>query len=127
MLTLSILTEEFGICRLESSAGIPAWAMVGPFYSITKTMEELSIVCPAALIPQGISCEREWRCLKVHGPLPFDQTGVLSSLAQPLAKAGVSIFALSTYDTDYLLVKDNDLSRTIKVLLLAGNKVNEQG
>ncbi len=127
MLTLSILPEEFGICRLESSAGIPAWATVGPFFSITKTTEELSIVCPSALIPQGTTFEREWRCLKVHGPLPFDQTGVLSSLAEPLAKAGVSIFALSTYDTDYLLVKDDDLSRTIKVLLLAGNKVNEQG
>lgn len=124
MLNLSIFPEEFGICRLESSAEIPAWALSDPFFSITKTPAELSIVCRVTSIPKKISAERGWRCLKVHGPLDFSQTGILLSLAEPLAKAGISIFAVSTYETDYLLVKAGDLLKTIEVLRLAGHRVS---
>lgn len=122
-LKLSLLPDKFGICRLENSDGIPAWALVGSFFSITKTAEELSIVCPAAAVPVGTKGERGWRCLKVAGPLHFDQIGILSALAQPLAQAGVSIFAVSTYDTDYLLVKGRDLARAVEALQLAGHEV----
>ncbi len=121
MLTLSVLLEEFGVCRLGSADEIPDWAMSEPYFSITRAPEELSIVCPAACIPEETPAERGWRCLKVHGPLDFVQTGVLLSLAKPLAEAGVSIFAVSTYDTDYLLVKGGDLRRAIAALRLAGH------
>lgn len=127
MLTLSVLPEEFGICRLDGSAAIPAWVMGHPFYSIARTPEELSIVCPAASISGEIPAERGWRCLKVHGPLAFDQTGVLLTLAEPLAEEGISIFAVSTYDTDYLLVKGRELPKAIEALRLAGHRVNDKG
>jgi len=124
-LTLSVLPEEFGVCRLESTDEIPGWAMSEPFFSITRTPAELSIVCPAACIPEETPAERGWRCFKVHGPLDFVQTGVLLSLAKPLAEAGVSIFAVSTYDTDYLLVKRGDLRKAIAALRLSGHRVLE--
>lgn len=124
---LSVLLEKFGVCRLESLAEIPTWAMDNPFFSITKTPEELSIVCPTASIPREIPAERGWRCLKVHGPLDFSQTGILQSLAEPLAKAAISIFAVSTFDTDYLLVKECDLPKAIETLRLAGHRVNSEG
>lgn len=83
-------------------------------------------MCPATSIPREIPAERGWRCLKVHGPLDFDQTGILLSLAEPLAKAGISIFAVSTYDTDYLLVKGRDLPGAIEALRLAGHRVSDE-
>ena len=126
MLTLSVLPQEFGICRLEGAAEIPGWAMSGPFFSITRMREELSIVCPAASIPEGSVVERGWRCLKVHGPLDFSQTGILVSLAEPLARVGLGIFAVSTYDTDYLLVKANELQKAVRALRQAGYKVTEE-
>lgn len=127
MLTLSVLPEAFGLCRLASSAEIPSWATEGSFFSITKTPEELSIVCPMASMPRGILAQRGWRCLKVHGPLDFNQIGVLRSLAGPLAQAGVSLFAVSTYDTDYLLVRERDLPKAIEALRSVGHRVNEEG
>ena len=126
MLTLSVLSEEFGICRLEGAAEIPGWAMSGSFFSITRTREELSIVCPAEPIPGDIVAERGWRCLKVHGPLDFSQTGIIVSFAEPLAKAGIGIFAVSTYDTDYLLVKANELQKAVQALRQAGHRVTEE-
>ncbi|GAB4222768.1 MAG: ACT domain-containing protein [Spirochaetales bacterium] len=123
MLRLSILSGKFGICRFEPSARLPVWAMDGSFFSITRTPEELSIVCPEDSIPNGTHSEKGWRCLKVLGPLPFELTGVLSSLAEPLARAGVSIFAISTHDTDYLMVKEHDLSRAVETLRIAGHRV----
>lgn len=99
------------------------WATAGSFFSITRTLEELSVVCAEQVIPEGITSEKGWRCLKVHGPLDFSLTGILSSLLHPLAKANISVFALSTYDTDYLLVKEADLERAKVVLLEAGHQV----
>ena len=124
MLTISVLQEKLGICRLESSAGIPAWAKESDFFSITRTPEELSIVCSAACIPREVRAERGWRGLKVEGPLDFEETGVLLSLAEPLARAGVSIFVVSTYETDYLLVRERDLETAVEVLRIAGHKVD---
>jgi len=126
MLTLTVLPEEFGVCRLANSAEIPTWAMGNHFFSITKTPEELSIVCPATFIPRETLAERGWRCLKVHGPLDCGQTGILLSLAEPLAKAGISIFAVSTYDTGYLLVKGSNLPKASEVLELVGHRVSDK-
>ncbi len=122
-LALSILPETFAVCRLEAGGGIPGWAVAGSFYSITRTPEETSIVCPQADVPAGVISEQDWRCLKVEGPLDFRFTGVLASLANPLAAAGVSIFAIATYDTDYLLIKEQDMSRAWLALIDEGHQM----
>lgn len=110
----------FAICRLDSDAPIPEWAHIG-FFSITRTPDELSIVCKEEIVPEGVTGEKGWRCLQVMGPLDFALTGILASLAAPLAEAGISIFAISTYDTDYFLVKE--LNRAIAVLSNSGHNV----
>jgi uncharacterized protein len=120
-LTLSVLPETFAVCRLDRDSSVPTWATTTSFFSITRTADELSIVCPQNQLPDGIPCEGGWRCLKVEGPLDFALTGILASLAVPLAQAGISIFAISTYDTDYLLVKD--LNRAIATLTKHGHRI----
>lgn len=122
-LELSVVAERFAIARLDAGARLPAWAGPGPLVSVTRTPDELSIVCPEARVPAGVPCERGFSCLRVRGPLPFSETGVLASLASPLAEAGVSLFALSTYDTDYLLVPEADLERALAALAGAGHRV----
>jgi hypothetical protein len=124
-LTLSLLPDPFAVCRLDAHAPIPGWAAARDFFSITRTCDELSIVCPQSDVPGEIKCERGWRCLKVEGQLDFALTGILASLAAPLADAGIGIFAISTFDTDYLLVKEKDLERAIAVLSQAGHTVDE--
>ena len=120
-LTLSILDGAFAICRLDASAQLPEWAMAGDFFSITRAASEISIVCAQEGVPEDVRCERDWRCFRVEGPLDFSLTGILNSLTAPLASAGVSIFAISTFDTDYLLVKERDFERTIENLVSAGH------
>ena len=122
-LALSVLAAPLAIVRLEHSAGVPAWAWSGEVCSVTRTAEELSVVCGDAAVAPDATAERGWRALKVHGPLDFSLTGVLAALSVPLAHAGVSIFALSTYDTDYVLVRDEDLARACQALAQAGNAV----
>lgn len=122
-LTLSILPDVYAVCRLDPNASIPSWVTKRDFFSITRTRDELSIVCPQRDVPAGIQCERDWRCLKVDGTLDFALTSVLVSLAAPLAEAGISIFAISTFDTDYVLVKQENLERTISVLSQAGHQI----
>jgi hypothetical protein len=122
-MNLTVLDGSFAVCRLEPGAELPSWAAGSGFYSITRTSDELSVVCSQLAVPAGLLCESNWRCIEVQGPLDFTLTGILSSIAQPLAEAGISIFALSTYNTDYLMVKDDKLGHAIEVLELAGHKV----
>ena len=123
-LRLTLLQGEFAICRLPANAPIPTWAGNGPFVSITRTPDELSIVCPAAHVPAGVLADLGWRCLKVEGPFDLTgATGVLASLAAPLAQAAISLFALATYDTDYILVHAADVERAQHVLAEAGHIV----
>lgn len=119
-LTLSVLPGTYAICRLDAGTTIPAWALHGDFVSLTCTEDELSVVCAETAVPDGVQCERGWRCLKVEGPLDFALTGILASLAGPLAAAEISLFAISTYDTDYLLVKAGQLAEALAVLAAAG-------
>jgi uncharacterized protein len=121
-LTLSIQPDTLAICRLDPAAPIPSWVTTRDFVSITRTRDELSIVCAQRDVLAGIRCERDWRALKVDGTLDFALTGILASLTAPLADAGISIFAISTFDTDYLLVKETNLQRTIAVLSHAGHQ-----
>jgi uncharacterized protein len=123
-LTLSLVSGELAICRLDAQATIPAWAD-GSFYSITRTDDELSIVCDRRNIPGGVPCESGWRALRVKGQLDFALTGVLASLTVPLAGAGISLFAISTFDTDYILVKETNLRDALAALKQAGHIFEE--
>ena len=115
-LSLSILDENFAVCRLNANENIPDWIIKDSFYSITKTADELSIVCLEKSVPGYARSEKEWRAIKIEGELDFSQTGILSSIAVPLAEAKISIFAVSTFNTDYILVKKNKLEKAIDIL-----------
>ncbi len=124
-LPLTVLEETIAICRLPAGAPPPTWAERSPFLSITRTANELSVVCRQEIVPEGIPCERSWRCLRVAGNLDFSLVGVLASLVTPLADAGVGVLAISTFDTDYLLVREGDLARAVDMLGQAGHSVTE--
>ncbi|MEJ2429227.1 MAG: ACT domain-containing protein [Deltaproteobacteria bacterium] len=121
-LTLSLLPENYSICRLGPEADIPPWALAGNFYSLTRTKEELSLVCSEEFVPEGVQCEKGWRCILVSGPLDFSLTGILASLTNSLAEAGISVLAISTFDTDYFLVKADNLKRAVLKLEEAGHR-----
>lgn len=116
ILTMKLIKESLAVCRLEKDDKIPTFATEGDFFSITKTEDELSLVCSSKNVPDNIICEKDWRALKVEGPLDFSLIGILSSISAILAENKVSIFAISTYDTDYILVKDKDLDNSIIAL-----------
>lgn len=122
-LKFTVLAGPYGVCRLSPHAAIPEWAFGAEFFSITNTPEELSIVCDSAQIPSKIRAEHGWGCLKIEGPIPFETTGVLAGCLDPLAAAGIGIFAVSTFDTDYILVKSAHLERAKSVLRAAGHEV----
>jgi hypothetical protein len=122
-LTLIILRETFTICRLGIGARIPDWALQGGFFSITRTKEELSIVCPQIHVPKGIICNPGWSCLKVKGPLDLSSTGIISSIASTLAREELSLFSISTHDTDYVMVNEKDLEKAIFALTEAGHRI----
>ena len=103
---LILLPGAFSICRLDADTETPAWALAGCFASVTHTDKELSMVCRSDLVPAGIRAEGGWRCFEVEGPLAFSLTGVMASLSGVLAEAKISLFAVSTFDTDYILVRD---------------------
>ena len=115
---VAVLEGTLAICRLGPSERIPSWALElrEGFVSITRTPDELSIVCPQEAVPPDAQTEEDWRALAVPGPIPFEATGVLSALATPLADAGIPIFAVSTYDTDYVLVRQHNLERALAAL-----------
>jgi hypothetical protein len=120
-LTLSLLPDNYSICRLGPEADIPPWALGGDFFSITRTEQELSLVCSQGVVSDDVQCEKGWRCIRVVGPLDFSWTGILASLTASLAEAGISVFAISTFDTDYLLVKAENLKRAVLKLKEAGH------
>lgn len=122
-LTMKLLKEKYGVCRLDKTDSIPNWAKDSDFFSITKTLDELSIVCSQQNIPNDIKCEKDWRILKIEGPLDFSLIGILASISTILAQKEISIFAVSTYDTDYILVKDNDVDNAIEALVNEGYEI----
>lgn len=124
-MTLTKLPHELAVARLTADALIPDWALTSDFFAITRTEDELSVVCPQDNVPVGVQQARGWRALKVAGPLDFALTGILAGLAAPLAAASIPIFAISTFDTDYLLVPGTEFEQAIRVLQVTGHHIAE--
>jgi hypothetical protein len=122
-LTLALLPGRYAISRLDAVAKVPPWLPSRGFVSVTRTDEELSIICGEEAVPASVKASRGWRAMKVDGPLPFDMCGVLSSITAPLAEAEVSVFAIATHDTDYVLVTGDTLEKAVKALTRAGHRV----
>lgn len=121
---LAVEDGLLAICRLPPGTATPAWAArARRFLTISRTAEELSITADAEVVPPEAHCARGYRAIRVQGALAFDLVGVLVSIAAPLAEAGISIFNISTYDTDYILVKTADLARAVVALERAGHRV----
>jgi hypothetical protein len=122
---LFLLPETFAICRLAADAVVPAWAAQGQFFSITRTSDELSVIAGTALVPERLRTEVSWRVMKVHGTFDLSEVGVIAALVTPLAAAGVSVFTVSTFDTDYLLVQCGQLREAVAALRDAAHTVHE--
>jgi hypothetical protein len=123
MLKFQQLSDLYAILRQPPNTPVPAWATKGEFTSITRTPEELSIVCPAENIPKDVAPGPRWICLKLEGPFPFSQTGVLLSFIDPLSKNSIPIFAISTYDTDYILILEEFALAAITALQAGGHEL----
>jgi hypothetical protein len=117
-----LTTSAYAIVRLASDQSVPGWASRGEFTSITRTPDELSIVCPIENLPADLSSDR-WICLKLQGPFPLSLTGVLLSFIQPLSSNGIPIFVIATYDTDYVLIKEESAPAALATLQAAGHEL----
>ena len=122
-LSLSLLPHSYAVCQFHPDKHIPYWALLGDFVSLTRTHEELSIVCQQDNVPDDIEAERGWRCVQVQGAFDFSAAGVHASLATPLAEADISVLAIATYATDYLLIKEQHAERALQVLEQAGHYI----
>jgi hypothetical protein len=121
---LYVLDDLYAVARLEPDAALPVWAQQGPFWSITRSDSELSVVCREEDVPPDASAERGWCAFEVAGPLDFSLIGVVASLVTPLAEEGIPLFLVSTFETDYLLVREHDLHRSVEALTNAGHSVD---
>ncbi|HTQ85599.1 MAG TPA: ACT domain-containing protein [Candidatus Solibacter sp.] len=122
-LTLRLLPDTYAICRFEPDAAMPAWLPRKGFTAAIRTEEEFSIYCDQNAVPHDVRAARGWRALQLVGPFDFDETGVIASVAAPLAEAGISISVLATYDTDYLFVRNEALDSAAEILQGAGHRV----
>jgi hypothetical protein len=116
-LSLSVLPQKVAICQLDKDASIPSWATKDKsFFSVSKTSDELSIICSQRHVPSDVKAEKNWRAIKVEGILDFSLSGILISILKPLAEAEISVFVISAYPTDYILVKEKELKKALKIL-----------
>jgi hypothetical protein len=122
-LVLSTLDGFFAICKLNPQTKIPNWALKGEFYSITRTSEELSILCPQKIIPDEITSVGRWRGLKIEGPFQFTEIGILNSITAPLASVKISLLSISTFDTDYVFIQDDQFEDALLILAANGHEV----
>ncbi len=124
-LQLSVLPGLFAVCRLPPGSPLPPWFHPGPFATVSWTVDEVSLVCLQEYVPVDtpVPCEREWCCLMLKGPIAFHSTGILLRILEPLSRAGIGIFAVSTFDTDYVLVKLASRETAIDALVTAGHLV----
>jgi hypothetical protein len=126
-LQLSLLEEVYGICVFKNDAAIPEWTAAASFCSITRTQKELTVVCPQNTIASDCECDSDWRCFRIDGNFDLNQIGIISSLAAPLAQADISIFVVSSYDTDYILVKGENVEQAVTVLSDNGHLIVKPG
>ena len=117
------LPGVYAVVRLAPGSSVPDWATKGEFTSITRTADELSVVCPAGNLPADVHSPHRWICLKLEGPFPFSQTGVLLSFIEPLSNGGVPIFAISTYDTDYVFIQEEYAGDAVSALQQVGHEL----
>lgn len=118
-----MISGSFAICKLAAADPIPQWATEGIFTSVTRTADELSIVCPAENVPGQYKPETLWSCLKIEGPFAFSQVGILQAFIQPLVDSSISIFAVATFDTDYILIQRPIAAKAIQALQNAGHEL----
>ena len=121
--SLILLSDHLTVCRFPPDALLPSWVEPNGLQAIIRTTDELCIICGEEKVPANITAEPDWRALKVQGPLVFSEVGVLAAIANPLAEAEVSIFVISTFETDYILVKENDLDQAVTALQKAGHTI----
>jgi hypothetical protein len=124
-MTLRILRERLAVCRLDPGAALPAWAPGDGFCSFTRTANELSVICDESRVPAGVRCETGWRALELIGPFGLDEAGVLSPIVAVLARAGIGILPVATFDTDYVLIREDRLPPAREGLEAAGYRVLE--
>ncbi len=122
-LTLIVMEGLFGVCRLTATDEMPAWGFLGEFFSVTRTADEISIVCAEQNIPDGILCEKNWRMIKIQGILDFNLVGIVAGVSTVLAGANVALYVLSTYNTDYILVKQHALDKAVEALKSVGYNI----
>jgi hypothetical protein len=121
-LKFSRMPGQFAVCRLPPDAQLPGWAWSAPFSSVTRSKDELSIVCSANSVPEEHQPKSPWVCFKIEGPFSFSEVGILASVICPLAEKGVPIFAISTFDTDYVLVGEEHAGIALQILRDAGHE-----
>ena len=117
------LPGHYAVVRLAADAPVPDWSQKGDFTSVTRTSDELSIVCATENLPADVQSSHRWICIKLEGPFPFSQTGVLLSFIEPLSTKGIPIFAISTYDTDYVLIQEEFAGASLNALQEAGHEL----
>jgi hypothetical protein len=128
VLQLELLVEPLALLSLPPGRAVPGWTRAArQFLSVTRTPAEVSIVADEAVVPSSIAAERGYRAFRVQGPLPLELVGIMAALAAPLAEAGLPIFPIATYQTDYLLVHDADVPRAREALVRAGHRVLSAG
>jgi uncharacterized protein len=118
---LKRLAGNYAVCRLDAASPLPDWADGEGFVSISRSDDELSIVCRAERVPGDVRRDRSWTCYKFVGPFAFDETGIVSSVIGPLADVGIGIFVVSTFDGDHMLIKEADVARAEPILLASGH------
>ena len=124
-LDLEPIPGRYSVCRFPPDAAVPQGLEGGPFYTVSRTPDELSVVTERERVPAGVSAEHGWRAFRVRGPIDFGLTGVLAAVLEPLARESISIFAISTYDTDYILVREQALERARAALTAGGHRWSE--
>jgi hypothetical protein len=113
----------YAVARLTPDAAVPDWATKGEFTSVSRSADELSIVCPAVNLPAGVESQYRWICWKLEGPFPFSMAGVLLAFIEPLSRSGIPIFAVSTYDTDYVFTPEEYAGTALNNLQAAGHEL----
>ena len=122
---LKLLPETFGILKLIPPQVFPDWLAAASVFFVAQTEDEFSIMCPQVIIPATLTASRDWRCLRAHGDLAFDEVGVVARLSKPLADAGLSLFLVSTHDRDYVFVQANDLEQALTIYRGIGFTLSE--